>query len=158
MPLERFIEFNRRCMFSVSDREARQRYEAMALVRRPLFCGIRDRHGEWLSLAGGRRRVGEVEIDWQMNRSDLPNHSLCIVLRSFLIQHEVEQGTRRFYIEGGTPHPIGRSFAPEPIAELTVRRRSAYASLLRHVAARAYVQKNYLAQILRDRELAWHPW
>jgi hypothetical protein len=120
--------------------------------------GIRDREGRWLSLVGLRRQNRFAEIDWQMNRADLPAHSLATVLRSYLIEHEIAQGSTRLYIEGGTPQPIIRSFAKRRIAELTVRRDSWYVRLLERFASVVFPPKNYVGQTLINPDLHWKRW
>ena len=156
--LEEFLALNRECMFAVPEAEARWRWESLRMLNRPLLCGIQDGQGRWLALVGGRRRTGEVEIDWQMNRNGLAQHSLCTVVRSYLIEHEVGRGSKRMYIEGGTPHPIGRSFVEGGVVELTAIRRSAYTGLLKRFASRVFPEKNYVSQVLRDGQLEWHDW
>jgi hypothetical protein len=162
-----FLDFNRRCTYAVPDAMARHRLSALATpldspadgVSKPgaTFCaGVRDGKGAWLSLVGGRRMNGFVEIDWQMNRADLPRYSLSTVMRAFLIEDEIALGSTRFFIEGGTPHPIGHSFVQECVGELTVKRRSAYVAALERLGPKALPEKNYLAQTLRNPSLVWH--
>ena len=169
LSLADFLLFNRECMFAVPEALARFRYGSLAQLEDAVFCGIQDREGRWLSLIGGRRRAAqehpepgsglrqEVEIDWQMNRDGLAAYSLSTVMRAYLIEHEVKLRTERLYIEGGTPHPIGRSFVQESVAELTVRRRTVLTLALRWLSRR-FVSKVYLAQVLRDTELRWQRW
>ncbi len=158
LTLAEFLVLNRQCMFAVSDALAAWRFHALTLIADPFLCGVRNSQHGWLALVGGRRRAGEIEIDWQMNRAGLPQYSLCTVARSYLIEHEIARGSTRLYIEGGTPHPIGRSFTEERVADLTVRRRSLYAGLLTRFATRLFPRKNYISQILRDPQLDWRPW
>ena len=152
--LEDFLIYNQSCTYAVSDDAARRRYKTLGPGM--FLYGIRDRQGKWLSLVGGRRQQGAVEIDWQMNRADQPHYSLATVVRSYLIEHEISLGTRRLYIEGSTPHPIARSFVKGRVWEATVKRRSLYARLLERFSSRIFPAKNYLAQVLRQKQLTWH--
>ena len=129
----------------------------LAATPTSFLCGIRDRDGRWLSLVRGRRQEGIAEIDWLMNRADLPHYSLATVVRSCLIEHEISLGTRRLYIEGGTSMPIRGSFLRAPFAEVTFRRDSFYAGLLKQAAQRI-IPNHFLAATLRSAELTWQPW
>ena len=154
--LREFLAFNKTCRYAVPEVLATWRFQALKALRDPVLAGIQDREGRWLALAGGRRRDTEVEIDWQMNRADLPQLSLGTVLRSCLIEAEITRGSTRLYLEGGTMQPIGRSFTQEPVAELTVKRDSPYIRLLTRFSARLLPEKNYIAQLLADPALRWH--
>ncbi|HTC76220.1 MAG TPA: hypothetical protein VK684_11630, partial [Edaphobacter sp.] len=50
-----FLEFNRECMYAVPAKVAAWRYESLKYLGTPLFMGIKDKDGRWLSLLGGRR-------------------------------------------------------------------------------------------------------
>jgi hypothetical protein len=153
--LEEFIQFNRDCSFAAPD--STERYHALSAQERPLFAGIKDRDGRWLALVGGRRRTREIEIDWQMNREDLPLYSLATVLRSCLIEHEVELGTRRLYINGGTPQRIGHYFMDEMQHEFAACRTSRYAAVLGRTF-RKFLAGNRISEILEDDSREWHSW
>jgi hypothetical protein len=155
---EEFLAFNRECSYAVEDSLAEFRYRMLGGLPNAGLRGIRDREGRWLSLVGLRRQNRFAEIDWQMNRADLPAHSLATVLRSYLIEHEIAQGSTRLYIEGGTPQPIIRSFAKRRIAELTVRRDSWYVRLLERFASVVFPPKNYVGQTLINPDLHWKRW
>ncbi len=152
---EDFLAFNRECTYAVTDELAAWRFETLRTLPNTMLRGVADRSGRWLSLVGMRGNGRFVEIDWQMNRADLPLYSLSTVMRSYLIEHEIGRGTTRLYIEGGTPQPIGRSFLKERVAELTLKRRSAYVWLLARFAGRVVPAKNRLARILADPDARW---
>jgi hypothetical protein len=154
--LDEFVAFNKECSHATADPQ--KRYENLKALKRPLFAGIQDREGRWLALVGGRRRTREVEIDWQMNRHNVPLYSISTVLRSSLIEHEVGLGTTRLYIAGGTRQHIGNYFVEENLCELTVRRRSRSAALLIWLIRRFQPQKNPLAKIVSDPRQIWHGW
>ena len=112
---EEALHFNRQCMYAVPAAVAGWRYDSLQDLKEPVFMGIKDREGRWLSLLGGRRYGDRSEILWQMNRSGHAASSLGTVMRSYYIEHEIARGSRRMYIEGGTPHPIKFSFVPEEV-------------------------------------------
>ncbi len=164
--LEEFLQFNRRCTYAVSDELAAWRHQMLG--EGTFLCGIAaglgrnggtpESGGAWLSLVGGRRQNGYTEIDWQMNRADLPASSLSTVVRAYLIEDEVRRGSTRLYIEGGTPHSIRQSFVRERIFELTAKRNSASVRFLERFASVVFPPKNYLAQTLAKDDLTWNGW
>ena len=151
--LEELVAFNGLCTFAVSEEEVRRRFGVVG----PGFflCGIKDGEGDWLALLGGRKQNGFVEIDWQMNRADLPHLSLSTVMRAYLMEYEIGRGSRRLYFEGSTAHPIVRSFTKGRVMELTVKRDTLYVRLLERFASVVFPQKNYLAQMLGKSDLVW---
>ena len=155
--LEEFLKINLESAFPVEDEMARWRYESLKRIEDPLFCGIRDRDGRWLSLVSCRRSQGNVDLDWQINRADLPAYSLSTVLRSYLIEHEVARGSDRLYIDG-TRSALQRSFVSERIADVTLCRRSATGWIMRQLAAWLLPERFQLTQVLRDRSIVWHVW
>jgi hypothetical protein len=152
---EEFLAFNRQSQYAVDDELAGWRFDSLQALSSPFLCGVRNGEGQWLSLVGGRRQNGFAEIDWQMNRNAWLNYSLGIVMRSYLIEHEVGLGSTRLYIEGGTPQPIGLSFASERVAELTIVRDSLAGHLLFRVGQHVAPSRNYLGQVLGDPNLTW---
>ena len=147
---QEILAFNRKCMFAVSEPVAKWRLAALEAFEDPTLMGIRDSHGQWLSLIGGRRQNGEVEILWQMNRGDLPAYSLTTVMRCYLIEHEVSRGTQRLYFEGGSGHSLCHSFVPATVTDIAVLRRSLITSLARRFARRFIPKDNDLAHLLVD--------
>ena len=154
---QEFISFDRRCHYPVGDKNAGWRYDSMSRTTSPFLSGVKGRDGDWLALVGGRRQGGLAEIDWQMNRGDLPTYSLGTVLRAYLIEHEITLGSKRLYVEGGTPQAIGLSFAAEQVAEFTVIRNSVYGRLVMRFGPKLAPARNYLAQMLAQVDLSWHP-
>ena len=63
-----------------------------------------------------------MEIFWQINRHDKKPYSLGTVMRSFVIEHELQHGTRRLDSEGGTSHSMSHSFVQERCTDLFVMR------------------------------------
>ena len=156
--LDEFLVFNRECTYAVPEPIAIHRYRTLSAFPNIAFRGVRDRHRRWLSLVGVRHQGTFVEIDWQMNRDDLPSRSLGIVMRSYLIDHEIACGRTRLYIEGGTPQPIARSFLTHRVAELSVKRESAYIRTLTRLVPWVFPAKNYIGQTLVHPDLHWKSW
>jgi hypothetical protein len=152
--LNTFLEFNRKSFAAVSDPVACARFKSLSVGQNSSLCGIHDRDGQWLSLVRVRRQNRFAEIDWQMNRADLPDYSLATVVRSYLIEHEISLGSTRLYIEGGTAQAIGHSFVRGKVSELTVKRSSMYVSLLQKLVTRV-IPTHYLAETLRNPGLIW---
>ena len=148
-----FLNFNRDCMYAVPARVASWRYDALKDLETPLFMGIKDRDGRWLSLLGGRRHNGGTEILWQMNRSGLSSYSLSIVMRSYFMEHEISHGMKKLYMEGGTAHPMRFSFVNDKVTDLVVVRRSRLGLMVPTLAHLFIKPDNELALMLLDRSL-----
>lgn len=150
-----FLAYNRACMYAVPDKVAAWRYDVHKELSCPLLMGIAHQDGRWLSIVGGRRFNSNSEILWQMNLDGLPLFSLSLVMRSFFMEHEIAQGSLRFYLEGGSSHPIRNSFVTEKLIDLAVLRRSPAALVTRKLAKHVVPSDNELAQIFSDSELTW---
>jgi hypothetical protein len=148
-----FLDFNRDCMYAVPTRVASWRYHSLKYLEKPLFMGIKDRHGRWLSLLGGRRHHDGTEILWQMNRSGLSAYSLSIVMRSYFIEHEIAHGMTKLYMEGGTAHPMRFSFVNDKVTDLVVVRRSRLGLFVPTLAHLLIKPDNELALMLLDKSL-----
>ncbi len=153
-----FKAFNRRCSYAVTDELAGWRYDVLDKVPGMFLCGIKGGDGEWLSMIGGRRYHDIVEIDWQMNRDDLPAHSLSTVMRSYFIEHEVSLGTQKMYIEGGTPHAMRFSFATDVVRDIVLVRGFLMLPMLRRLARRVLPKTNFVTAILTEDQMKWMPW
>lgn len=151
---EEFMEMNRTSAYPVPDEMAAWRYDSRAMPGSPLFYGMRDRDGRWLSLMGGRHVCGNMEMYWQMNR-DLPEQSIGTAMRSMLIEHEVKRGTRRMYVEGGTTHSMSHAFVRERSTDLIVMRESSLARIIPALVKRFLPPENMLLQVLEDKTLEW---
>ena len=151
-----FLVFNRQCMFAVSDPVAAWRYDSLQELAQPLLMGMCDREGRWLSLLGARRFRAGSELLWQMNRDAMPLYSLSLVMRSYVIEHEIAAGSERFYIEGGTSHPIRHSFTTESLTDLAVMRSSPMAFAARKLARHVIPSDNELARMISATDLVWH--
>jgi hypothetical protein len=159
MGREEFLELNRASTNPVAEAVAIWRYESLAQIARPMFCGLRAADGQWLSLIGGRRQGGATEIDWQINLAGMARYSLSTAMRAFLLEHEVELGTDRLVFEGGTPHPMRHSFvASNAVDIVVVRVGSPVAWMLSRISRWVLPAKNFLGAALRDPELNWTGW
>jgi hypothetical protein len=158
MGRDEFLAMNRASTHPLDEAIAAWQYYVMAEVRAPVFCGVRAADGRWLSLLGGRRRPGVIEVDWQMNLAGLPRYSLSTAMRSFLLEYEISRGTGRLTFLGGTPHSMRHSFACVDAVDVVVQRRSVAAWLLRRLSRWIFPAKNFLGQALRDTTLHWTPW
>jgi hypothetical protein len=148
-----FLDLNRHCMYAVPAKVASWRYHSLKYLEQPLFMGIKDRRGRWLSLLGGRRHHGCTEILWQMNRSGLSAYSLSLVMRSYFMEHEIAHGMTKLYMEGGTAHPMRFSFANDKVTDLVVVRRSRLGLLVPMLAHLLIKPDNELALMLLDKSL-----
>lgn len=153
-----FLSFNRRCSYAVGDDEAASRYDSIMKFPGMFLCGIKGGDGDWLSIVGGRRYHDAVEIDWQMNRSDLPAYSLSTVMRTYFIEHEIARGTRKMYIEGGTPHAMRHSFTPDWVCDFVVLKHPSLLWCFRSLIRRLIPKRNFLMNILAEERLRWQPW
>ena len=147
-----------RSMYPAPEAIAAWRHDAMERTSDSFFAGVKAGDGRWLSLIGGRRHAGVTEIDWQMNLAGLPRFSLSTVMRSYILEHEIELGTREIEFIGGTPHSMRHSFACVNVVDVIVQRRSANAWLLRRLARWIFPENNFLGQALRDKTLRWTKW
>ena len=77
-------------------------------------------------------------------------------MRSYLIEHEIAAGSERFYIEGGTSHPIRHSFTTETLTDLTAMRSSPLAFAARRLIRHLIPVDNELAKMFSDGDLVWH--
>ena len=156
LSLAEYLAFNRVGAFPVPDQVAAARYKARSTLKQPFRSGIQTGDGQWLSVVTGWKRGRSLEIEWQINRADLPRYSIATVMRAFLVEHAIAQGFERLYIEGGTQQPIQQSFQKETVQELTILRRSAYAWGLHRFAQRIFPKDNHLGRILAASQVPWH--
>ena len=97
------------CSISSSPQQLARALDMVAAVPRPLLAGLRNRFGEWLSLAGGLCHAGSATLIFQLNCDrDHPKDSLSTVMRSYLIERLIERGTREVTFWGGTAGALSR--------------------------------------------------
>ena len=155
MRKEEFFEFNRRSTHPAPEAYVAWRYNAIQQTPDAMFAGVKSRDGRWLSLIGGRRRSRMTEIEWQMNLGRLSRYSLSTVMRSYVLEHEVQLGTTQLVFVGGTPHSMRHSFVCSDAVDVIAQRRSLNALLLRQLSRWIFPQTNFLGHTLRDKELRW---
>jgi hypothetical protein len=151
------LGFGRQCMYPVPPEVVAFRYESLKELDEPLFMGMKDRDGRWLSMLGARRYLNRSEILWQLNRDGLEAYSLGTVMRSYFIEHEIAHGSRRLYTEGGTPHSMKFSFVQEDLTDLVVVRRTLVAKAMQMIAQRYVRPDNELSRMLCTANLDWLP-
>ena len=156
LTLDELRAFNRQCINPVPDEEIDLRWRTVCISPESFTIGLRTAAGEWLSIAAGWRHGSTTVLHWQMNAAGYEHHSICTVMRSFFLEHEVQAGARRLLMYGGTPHSMHHSFLQETIGDVIVCRPTVRAGILRLLARtvsspRGLIgRSNYLAQALRD--------
>jgi hypothetical protein len=158
MQEDEFLGINRKSINPTPDAVAAWRYSAIQQTPGALFAGVRARDGRWLSLIGGRRQLQVTEIDWQMNLAGPPRNSLSTVMLSYMLEREINLGTKKLAFRGGTPHSMRHSFVSVDAVDVIAQRRSATAWLLRKLSRWILPEKNFLGQALRDGNLRWTKW
>jgi hypothetical protein len=153
-----FQKFNENCSFSTSEEIAAVRYDSATSAPNAFLAGIRDRDGNWLSLVGGNKNHDFIHVYWQMNLSSLPTYSLSTVMRSFLIEYEISCGTKKFIIEGGTPHPMRFYFTREIVTDVVAKRKGLYTAALGIIAKSSVARKTFLAELINTDDLSWKTW
>jgi hypothetical protein len=154
---EEMLAFSRESMYPSREEVAAWRYDSLQGLGDPVFVGIKDGAGRWLSMLGGRRYLDRSEILWQLNRDGLEAYSLGTVMRAYFIENEIAHGSRRLYAEGGTPHTIKFSFVPEKLTDLVVVRNTLAAKLIQKIAQHYVSQDNELSKMLSVEDLDWLP-
>lgn len=130
-----YLQFDERSDYSVPREKALARFAKIEGSPNPLWLGLRDRRGEWLSLLGGHVHGPNAVVEWQLNRSDLHDYSICTAMRAFLLEHSVEQRFRRLYFIGGTTHSMGNALVREWIVDLIVSRTTFPRAFMNRLAA-----------------------
>jgi hypothetical protein len=134
---DEYLAFDARCDYPVPRSKATARFERLQQVPRPLFLGLQGGNGEWLSLLGGYINGYDAVVQWQLNRNDMREHSLCTAMRAFLLQHCVDEHIRRVYFIGGTTHSMGNALTREMIVDIVVARPGIPKALINRVATAA---------------------
>jgi hypothetical protein len=150
-----FIELNRISAYPSTDEIAGWKFDSCKQHEQSVLYGLRDRDGRWLSLVGGLHVDRNMEMFWQINRHDMKPYSLGTVMRSFLIEHELNRGTRRLYFEGGTSHSMSHSFVQEKCTDLFVMRDNLVARQIPALFKRYIPKENPINEFLEDTSLEW---
>lgn len=147
--------------YPIENEEFERRVAACSLPG-GFLLGLRTAAGEWLSLMGGWRQNDTTVLHFQCNAGARERDSLSTVMRSFLIEHEVERGAREIVFYGGTPHHMQRAFVTVPVHDLIIRRRSWLAAFLLWLAPwgkahrSPFGRANFLGETLSEGALQWH--
>ena len=155
------LEFQRRSRYPCPDAEFCRRIAACAGPDSYL-AGLRVRGGPWLSFAGGWRQGSVSVLYLQLNASGWEKASLSMVMRSFLIEHEIACGAAELQFYGGTPHPIQQAFLNATVEDLLLRRRGLSAGLLAATLPllrsrfSPVGRSNFLAGMLSDPRVRWY--
>ncbi|WP_260702914.1 GNAT family N-acetyltransferase [Edaphobacter flagellatus] len=152
---EDFLELNRISSYPSTDEIARWKYDSFHELKDPVLCGLRDRDGRWLSLVGGLHAGRNMEMFWQINRNDMKPYSLGTVMRNYLMEHELQRGTRRLYFEGGTSHSMSHSFVKEKCTDLFILRDNLIARQIPSLFKRHVPKENPINEFLDDPNLEW---
>lgn len=155
MTHEEFLELSRSSTNQIPDVEAAWRFACLGASPGRMFAGVRDRNGRWLSVIAGRREARVTEVEWQMNRADLPRYSLSTVMRSFLLEHEVGLGMKQMTFKGGTPHSIRHSLLPSQSVDIGLVRRSVVGWVMRRICVLVLPKSNFLRGLLLDTDVTW---
>jgi hypothetical protein len=153
LTMPQLIELNRASTHPVSRSTLERRFHTTKSMEGFFCVGLSGVDGEWISLLGGRRHHGVTEVDWQMNRAGLAKYSVGTVIRSYLLEHEVANGMKKLFFEGGTPHTMRHSFLTEEAMDIVVMNRSLFP--LRAAARWLRPEKNFLLQTLLSSTVKW---
>jgi len=81
----------------------------VAATDRPLAMGLKHHTGQWLSVLGGWYKPRGAVFCFQYNNDqEFGQHSLSLVLRTYLIEHLIGQKLEELIIWGGTGPPLSR--------------------------------------------------
>ena len=131
-----------------------ERLEAARRLPGGVLAGLRGAGGQWFSVVGAHRERDMLCLDWQLNRSGLGSISLATAMRGFLIDSEIDLGTRWLRFESGTTHPLQRAFLCERSHDLLFARRILPAALLKRLAS-GMAEGGPLATVLTSGGLVW---
>lgn len=158
---EEFSELNAGSLNPCTVEESRERYRTACESPDGVLVGLRAENGQWLSLIGGFRRGTTTTLHWQMNAAGYEKDSLCTVMRSYFIEHEIERGAKMLTIDRGTQHSMSHAFEQEPVYDLVARRCTWQGALVHKLLGLALgsrhlpLKPNHLAQMLHKNDLHW---
>lgn len=122
-----------RSLNTTSVGEVMRRFRAARDLPGGFLVGLRRGDG-WLSLLGGWRQKTTTVIYFQVNSAGYEKYSLGTIMRSHLLESEVERGTRRLIFYHETNHTMSRAFEKEGVRDILAHRASLRADVLRKVA------------------------
>jgi hypothetical protein len=71
-----------------------------------MLVGLRGKNSEWIGLAGGWQEGDRAILVMQLNDRSRTRESISLVLRSYLIEALIQQGTREIIFWEGTSAPL----------------------------------------------------
>jgi len=92
--------------FATSERELERCLAMIEAMPTRLLFGLRQRNGDWISLAGGWCVGDRAILNMQLNDQRLIRDSLSLVLRSYLIEALIERGFRELVFWAGASPPL----------------------------------------------------
>lgn len=152
-----FLELNAGSAYAVPEWVAAWRLKVLREAPGAFAVGLRVQGGEWLSMVGGRRRGDTTIVDWQMNRGNFATLSLGTVMRSYLLQSELERGMRFLRFEGGTSHAMRSAFREERVGDLLLTGPWLRSGAAQNIFRKLLPKGNLLATTVDWNGLQWHP-
>lgn len=102
----------------------RRMLKMVAAIERPFYVGLKDRHGKWLSIAGGCQRSDSAVMFLQLNNDlEFEHDSISLVLRACLVESLILQGAKELLFRGGVGPPLSRYASPVRAIEVHLDKR-----------------------------------
>jgi len=98
--------------------------------------GLQAASGDWLSYVTGWRGADATYIEWQINSDHHENASLSTVMRSYLLEHEVERQSPAVVFVGETASFWSRVCEPSVCGDLFATRKGIVGDLARQLICR----------------------
>jgi hypothetical protein len=93
-------------------------------VPQPFACGLKDRDGEWLSIAAGYQTGSGYTMLLQLNNDlEMGRYSLSMVLRGFLTEFMIDSGLRELTFWAGVGGALGRYVEFVPSSRICIDSR-----------------------------------
>jgi hypothetical protein len=152
----------------LTESESKRRYRATRDLHGGFLIALRGPNDQLLSIIGGWRQGTTTVMHHQINSAGYEKSSLGTVMRSYLLESEVERGTRNLIFYHGTNHTISHAFEAESTRDVVVRQKSIRAAILRKLAGllaspRYYAETHYFggsttffASVLTSDDFEWH--
>jgi hypothetical protein len=103
----------------------RRMLKMVAAIDRPFHVGLKDRHGKWLSIAGGCHRSDSAVMFFQLNNDlEFEHDSISLVLRACLVEGLIRRETKELIFRGGVGPPLSRYASPVRAIEVHLDKRT----------------------------------
>jgi hypothetical protein len=122
--------------YQLGRQRSRQLNATLQALPGSFASGLRNSEGEWLSYVAGWRGPEGTYIDWQLNRQQPENASISTVIRSYLLDLELESRSPAVIFVGGTAPQWSRACKQVICGELLMVRRGIVGYLSRRLARR----------------------